>query len=67
MPPLPDDKSYFRVISFRGTRGYVADEHFDGELSMKLDVFSLGVVSKMRCIIVQKLIIIHYMQRLTLG
>ena len=44
MPPLPDDKSYVNVTSFRGTRGYIADEYFDGELSTKLDVFTLGVV-----------------------
>ena len=43
--PLPD-KTYVRVESFRGTRGYSADEYMDGQLSPKLDVFSLGVVSK---------------------
>ena len=42
MPSLPDDK---KVTSFRGTRGYMADEYLDGELSTKLDVYSLGVVS----------------------
>ena len=45
MPSLPDDKSYVKVTSFRGTRGYMADEYLDGELSTKLDVYSLGVVS----------------------
>ena len=44
MPPLPTDKSYIKVLSFRGTRGYAADEYLDGELSTKLDVFSFGVV-----------------------
>ena len=44
-------------MSFRGTRDYVADEYFDGELSTKLDVLSLGVVT--RCITAQKSVIIH--------
>ena len=44
MPPFPADKSYVKVTSVRGTRGYAADEYFDGELSTKLDVFSFGVV-----------------------
>lgn len=43
--PLPD-KTYVKVDSFRGTRGYTADEYMDGQLSTKLDVFSLGVVSE---------------------
>ena len=47
MPSLPPGKSYAKVKSFRGTRGYAADEYFqDHELSPKLDVFSFGVVSK---------------------
>lgn len=46
MPPLPAEKSYVKVTSLRGTRGYTADEYLDGELSTKLDVFSFGVVRK---------------------
>ena len=45
MPPVPANKSYIKVTSFRGTRGYTADEYLDGEMSTKLDVFSFGVVS----------------------
>jgi serine/threonine protein kinase len=46
MPTLPPDKSYLRVDSVRGSRAYIADEYFEGELSPKLDVHSFGVVNK---------------------
>ena len=29
----------------RGSRAYIADEYYDGELSPKLDVYSFGVVN----------------------
>lgn len=45
MPQRPPDKTYVKVNSFCGTRGYAADEYMDGQLSPKLDVFSFGVVS----------------------
>ena len=45
VPPLPANKSYIKVTSFRGTRGYTADEYLDGEMSTNLDVFSFGVVN----------------------
>ena len=44
-PSMPDGKSYVKVESMRGSRGYEADEYCDGQLSTKLDVFSFGVVS----------------------
>ncbi len=46
LPHIPSGKSYARVESMRGTRGYEADEYYDGQLSPKLDVFSFGVVSE---------------------
>ncbi len=46
LPYVPTGKSYVRVESMRGTRGYEADEYYDGQLSPKLDVFSFGVVSE---------------------
>ena len=50
MPTPPPDKSYCRVESVRGSRAYVADEYFDGELSPKLDVHSFGVVCKTKSV-----------------
>ena len=44
-PSMPDGKSYVKVESMRGSRGYEADEYYDGQLNTKLDVFSFGVVS----------------------
>ncbi len=44
LPHVSTGKSYVRVESVRGTRGYEADEYYDGQLSPKLDVFSFGVV-----------------------
>ena len=55
MPPLPPEKSYVKVTSFRGTRGYTADEYLDGELSTKLDVFSFGVVCYIDNFVIVKL------------
>lgn len=46
LPQLPPDKSYVSVDSFRGTRAYAPDEYLDGQLGPKVDVYSLGVVSK---------------------
>ena len=43
-PGMPDGKSYVKVESMRGSRGYEVDEYYDGQLSTKLDVFSFGVV-----------------------
>ena len=45
MPQPSPDKTYVKVNSFCGTRGYATDEYMDGKLSPKLDVFSFGVVS----------------------
>jgi len=51
-PSIPDGKSYVKVESMRGSRGYEADEYYDGQLSTKLDVFSFGVVSASCCVYV---------------
>lgn len=51
-PSIPDGKSYIKVESMRGSRGYEADEYYDGQLSTKLDVFSFGVVSASYCVYV---------------
>lgn len=51
-PSIPDGKSYVKVESMRGSRGYETDEYYDGQLSTKLDVFSFGVVSASYCVYV---------------
>ena len=46
LPPVPVGRSYATVESVRGSRGYMADEYYDGQLSTKLDVYSFGVVGQ---------------------
>lgn len=35
-PSIPDGKSYVKVESMRGSRGYEADEYYDGQLVLEL-------------------------------
>ena len=53
---VPDGRSYVRVESMRGSRGYEAEEYFDGQLGLKVDVYSFGVV---RLIVTLIVIITH--------
>lgn len=46
LPQTPAGKSYVCVQSMRGSRGYEAEEYYNGQLSTKVDVFSFGVVSQ---------------------
>ena len=56
IPNVPDGRSYVRVESMRGSRGYEAEEYFDGQLGLKVDVYSFGVV---RLIVTLIVIITH--------
>ena len=38
-------KSFISTNTVRGSVGYIADEYYIGELSVKCDIFSYGVVS----------------------
>ena len=55
LPNIPDSRSYVRVESMRGSRGYEAEEYFDGQLGPKVDD-SFGVVRLIVTLIVS---IIH--------